>query len=111
HVADPLSQLERLFLRIEAENRGPAARGWQEAQKNADERALAGAVRADEADDAWLEVDSEGVERRDCRVALGDFARADQRHACRGSGGGTDGTDDSLRYATRRERVSMSRPR
>ena len=59
--------------------RGAAGRG-QEAQENANERALAGAVGADEPDDAWLEVDRQAIERVDAGIALGQLACADQRH-------------------------------
>ena len=82
--------LESLGAGIEAEHANRSARLGEQAEEDADERALAGAVGADEADDAGLDVDRQAVEGGDTRVALGQLTGADQGHlrGGRAEGGG-----------------------
>jgi hypothetical protein len=63
---------------VEAEDAHRAAGGRQEAEEDADEGALARAVRADEPDDAGLEGEREGVECNDAGIALGNLTSRNQ---------------------------------
>ena len=80
HVADEAAQLRPLAEDVVAEQRCLAARRLEEAEEYLDQRALAGAVRAHEADDARLQREVERIERGDARVALGDCVGSEKRH-------------------------------
>ena len=72
HVADELADGRALGPHVEVHHRRVAGGRRQQPEQDLDERALARAVRADEADDARLEIEGQAVERGDAaRVALG----------------------------------------
>src|SRR3954464_7178805 len=85
-------QLQRLGARVEAEHRDGAAGRLEQAEDDLDESALAGAVGADKADDARLEIDRERIEGGDAGISLGQLAGADQGHEDR-KGVGTSGRE------------------
>ena len=60
HVADELAQHHALAAHVEAEQGGVAAGRRQQAEQDLDQRALAGAVGADQADDPRLDRHAEG---------------------------------------------------
>ncbi len=67
---DPPAHLERFCDDIAVEHRGGAGGRPRERRQNAQERRLAGAVRAEEAEDgAALDVEREPVDRADLRLA------------------------------------------
>ena len=65
---------------VETEHLRRAGRRLEQAEEDLDQRALAGAVRADEADHARLELEVEVVEGEDGAVPLRQSTRRDQRH-------------------------------
>ena len=78
HVADQLPDLEAVRGDVEAEHLGRAGRRLEQAEQDLDQRALAGAVRADEPDHARLEVEVEVVERDDGAESLRQRSRGDE---------------------------------
>ena len=81
HVADELADRRALGAHVEAHDRRVARRRLEEPEQDLDERALAGAVGADEADDPGLELEGQAVERDDAaRVALGQAGEGDETH-------------------------------
>ena len=67
-----------------AKDRRAAGRRRQQAQEDAQQRALAGAVRADQPDDPGFELDGQFVERRDSPgYRLGKGLGRDRRHRSR----------------------------
>src|ERR1019366_2435348 len=79
-VADELADLERVGERVHAQNFEGTGGGGEEAEEDADEGGFAGAVGADEADDAGVERERERIEGGYARVALGDAAGAEEGH-------------------------------
>ena len=65
---------------VETEHLRRAGGGLDQAEQDLDQRALAGAVRADETDHAGLDLDIEIVESDDGPESLGQFTRGDQGH-------------------------------
>ena len=80
HVADVPADLEPLGDDVEVEHLRRAGGGLEQAEQDADQGALAGAVRPHQADDARLQVEVEPVEREDAPVPLRQPARLDERH-------------------------------
>ena len=81
HVADELADVGALRPDVEVEDRRLAARRIDQAEQDLEQGALAGAVRADEADDPPVDVDREPVEGSDAaRVALRQRPDRDQGH-------------------------------
>ena len=81
HVADQLPDREPVRGDVEPEHLRRAGRGLGQAEEDLDQRALARAVRADEADHAGLDLEIEIVESDDGAESLGQSTRGDQGHA------------------------------
>jgi hypothetical protein len=80
-VAHELADLGPLAGDVEAHDRGGSGGRVDEAEEDLQERALAGAVRADEADDSRLDLEAQRVERGDVlAVALREGSGLDERH-------------------------------
>ncbi len=105
HVADIFAELERVLLRIESEHSDRAARLPQQPEQDSDEGALAGAVGADEPDDARLQIDGHRVEGGDARILLGQLTGADQGHE---GGVGVSWPDGCRHYPKHQQWVSAA---
>ncbi len=81
HVADQLADARALGGGVQVEDACLALGRRQQAEQDLDQRALAGAVGADEADDARLEVHGQAIERGDAGVTLRQRPGADEGHA------------------------------
>ena len=82
HVADELADRRALGPDVEVHHRRLARGRLEQPEEDLDERALAGAVGADQADDPRFEVQGQTVERDDARrIALGQVAKGDEAHA------------------------------
>jgi hypothetical protein len=79
HVADELADLGPLACGVESHDDGATARRGEQSQEDLEQGRLAGAVRADETDDAGFDIEREAVEGGDVLVALGQAVEADQR--------------------------------
>ena len=79
HVADVPAELRALRPRDVAHDLHPAARRGEQAQEDLHERALAGPVGPDQADDPGRDVQGERVEGDDAGEPLGQRLDADQR--------------------------------
>ena len=72
HVAHALADLQALRARVQVEDAHVARGGGEQAEEDLDEGALAGAVGADEPDDAGLQLQGKPLERRHAAgIALG----------------------------------------
>ncbi len=80
HVPDQLPDGEPVRGNVETEHLRPSGRGLDQPEEDLDQRALAGAVRADEADHARLELEVQVVEGEDGAETLRQSTRRDQRH-------------------------------
>ena len=81
HVADELPDRRALGAHVETHDRGVAGRRLEEPEEDLDERALAGAVGADQADDPGLQLEGQAVERDDAaRVVPGQAGEGDETH-------------------------------
>ena len=86
-VADPAPHLERLLEHVEAGHPGGPARGRHEAGEDPHGRRLAGAVRAEEADDlALLHGERHVLDGRNGSVVLGEAIDLDHRSSLRSRG-------------------------
>jgi hypothetical protein len=92
-VADELADLEWVGERVYAEDFDGSGGGGEESEEDADERGLAGAVGADEADDAGVEVESERVEGGYAGVALGYIVGTEEGHGPEGGRGALETTE------------------
>ena len=82
HVADELADPGTIGRRVEIEDGGLALGRLEQAEEDLDQRALAGAVGADEADHALADLDAQRVERGDAAgIALRQRPGADEGHA------------------------------
>ena len=81
HVADELPDRRALRAHVEAHDRRVAGRRLEEPEQDLDERALAGAIGADQADDPGLQLEGQAVERDDAaRVVPGQAGQGDETH-------------------------------
>ena len=84
HVPDELADLDALPDDIEVHDRRRPGGRRQEAEEDLEHRALARAVRADEADDARLEIERQAVKGDDASgVAFGQRVERDEGHGPR----------------------------
>ena len=83
-VADEFADLERMRECVDAQDFYRTARWGEEAEEDADEGGFAGAVGADQADDAGVEGESERVEGGYAGVALGYSDGAEEGHGPEG---------------------------
>jgi hypothetical protein len=80
HVADDLPDLPGLRHRVQPGDARSTGRWWNDPEQDLDEGALAGAIRADEADDPRLDADVQAVERLHRTIVLRETDGLDQWH-------------------------------
>src|SRR6266566_3250879 len=95
HVTDELADLGAPGPDVEVEDRRIAGCRLDQSEEDLEQRALAGSVRADQADDSGLDVDRQAIQGRDrVAISLGQVPDRDQGHGprvTRAAGGRTFG--------------------
>ena len=82
HVADELADRRALAAHVEVHHGRLAGGRRQQPEEDLDERALAGAVGSDQADDPRFELEGEAVERgHAARILLRQVPKGDEAHA------------------------------
>jgi hypothetical protein len=81
HVADELADRRALRPDVEVHHGGPSGRRLEQAEQDLDQRALAGPVGPDEADDSGLELERQPIERDHAAgIPAREVGQGDQAH-------------------------------